>query len=212
MNNFKNYYDATRLITYWNNYYKEKKVVLPNSDFSTFCLKQINSNESLIDIGCGDGRDSLFFSKSGIFTTGVDFSNDAIEINKHLEHEFLKFLVLNLKDIHKFNKSYDNAYCRFLFHAVSEEIEEKVLNWIKTNIKKKTFIETRIEDSFSSTIKQTHYRRYFHKEKFIKKIVDMGFNILYSKTSKNFSRYESMYQVDDLNEDPLLLRLLIESQ
>ena len=120
MNNFKNDYDAIRLISYWNNYYKEKKVVLPNSDFSTFCLKQINSNESLIDIGCGDGRDSLFFSKSGIFTTGVDFSNDAIEINKHLEHEFLKFLVLNLKDIHKFNKSYDNAYCRFLFHAVSE--------------------------------------------------------------------------------------------
>ena len=49
-------------INYWNNYYKSKSKRFPNSDFSEFALDKIEKTSSLIiDIGCGDGRDSYFF-------------------------------------------------------------------------------------------------------------------------------------------------------
>ena len=35
--------------------------------------------KSLIDIGCGNGRDSIFFSKNNFHVTGIDISQKAIK-------------------------------------------------------------------------------------------------------------------------------------
>ena len=67
-------YELSENSEYWDKYYNNKKIALPNSDFSKFALKYIKTNSSMIDIGCGDGRDSLFFAKNNIKTLGIDFS------------------------------------------------------------------------------------------------------------------------------------------
>ena len=48
---------------YWDKYYNKKNLTLPNSDFSKFALTYIKPKSSLIDIGCGDGRDSWCLQK-----------------------------------------------------------------------------------------------------------------------------------------------------
>lgn len=204
-------YNLQELTDYWNEYYSKKKELLPNSNFSEFALDHIQKNQTLIDIGCGDGRDAVFFGKNEIITTGVDISEMVIAQNKSLEHDYLKFSMLNIENINDYKYKYDYAYCRFLFHAVDEKIEDKLLIWLKNNIKELIFIETRIRDEEKSNIEESHYRRYFSEENFIFKIQKNGFNIKYSESSRSFSKYKHIYNVNDLKDDPLLLRIVIEN-
>ena len=204
-----NKYNEKELIFFWNKYYTESKKILPNSNFAEFTKKYLQKEESLIDIGCGDGRDSVFFSKQNIFTTGVDFSNLAIEKNTKLENFYLKFEHLNLNDIQSYENFFDYAYCRFLFHAINVDIENSLFIWFKQNIKKMIFIETRVQEESTVKKENDHFRRYFREEDFLNKILKHRFKILYSETSTNFSKYKKVYNVTDLTHDPLLLRVVI---
>ena len=202
-------YNSNAVKNFWDDYYRNKKFVFSNSDFSKLVKPYLKENSSIIDIGCGDGRDSIYFAKNKLFTEGIDISKKAIEINKQYENKFLKFTVLDLKNINSFNKFYDFAYCRFLFHAINEDIENDLLIWMSNNIKSSIFIETRILDKDILNIKLDHYRRHFQEQDFINKLKSFGFKIIYSKSSKNFSRYKKEYNVSDLKHDPLLLRVVI---
>ena len=202
-------YNSNAVKNFWDDYYRNKKFVFSNSDFSKLVKPYLKENSSIIDIGCGDGRDSIYFAKNKLFTEGIDISKKANEINKQYENKFLKFTVLDLKNINSFNKFYDFAYCRFLFHAINEDIENDLLIWMSNNIKSSIFIETRILDKDILNIKLDHYRRHFQEQDFINKLKSFDFKIIYSKSSKNFSRYKKEYNVSDLKHDPLLLRVVI---
>ena len=202
-------YNSNAVKNFWDDYYRNKKFVFSNSDFSKLVKPYLKENSSIIDIGCGDGRDSIYFAKNKLFTEGIDISKKAIEINKKYENKFLKFTVLDLKNINSFNKFFDFAYCRFLFHAINEDIENDLLIWMSNNIKSSIFIETRILDKDILNIKLDHYRRHFQEQDFINKLKSFDFKIIFSKSSKNFSRYKKEYNVSDLKHDPLLLRVVI---
>ena len=119
---------------------------------SSFVSENLNKLIDSIDIGCGDGRDSIYFSDKKIFTTGVDISDKVINKNKEYENEYLNFKVLDLENINSITKKFDFAYCRFLFHAISEDIENQLLEWFGENINNKIFIETRIKDTKQKVI------------------------------------------------------------
>ena len=136
-------------------------------------------------------------------------SKKAIEINKKYENKFLKFTLLDLKDLKSIHDIYDFAYCRFLFHSINEKIEDNILIWMSNNIKNQIFIETRISDEKLINAELNHYRRFFKEEDFKNKLNSLGFEIIYSKASKNFSRYKKIYNATDLKHDPLLLRMII---
>ena len=200
------------ILTFWDSYYKNKISTFPNSPFSTYCLSFLDKKSTLIDIGCGDGRDSIFFSENQIYTTGIDFSSEVINQNKKFENNYLNFLNIDLNLLDEFNEQFDFAYCRFLFHAISEEVEDILFQWITKNVRRYTFIETRIYDKKISQVAENHYRRYFKKQKFIEKIERLGFTIEYSESSRAFSIYKNVYNVEDLKIDPLLLRVIISKK
>ena len=72
---------------YWNNYYK--KNILHNtkpSNFSKFCYNKFIKNgrkKNILDIGCGNGRDAIFFFKKGLKVACIDKSDVVIKINKN---------------------------------------------------------------------------------------------------------------------------------
>ena len=51
---------------YWNIFYK-KKLIFKESSFARFTYNNIPKlkKRKIIDIGCGNGRDSFFFNKKG---------------------------------------------------------------------------------------------------------------------------------------------------
>lgn len=101
--------DATQ---YWDKFYKEKRLGVEDipSQFSAFVLGEFGRTEnvSLIDIGCGNGRDTFFFAKHLSRVIGIDGSSSAIEFcerkNDHKGLSNLKFLNLDITGDISFNE------------------------------------------------------------------------------------------------------------
>ena len=126
------------IISYWNKYYN-KKFSLHESSFARFILKYIKrkKRKSLVDIGCGNGRDSIFFFKKGLNVTGLDVSKTAIKKNSLISNKNLSFNIFDIENTT--SKKFDFIYSRFFIHALSEKGEDKFINLIK-KLKKNTLI------------------------------------------------------------------------
>ena len=67
---------------YWENFYTKQYPSEEPSDFARFCAKRYKKEFGhLFDIGCGNGRDTLFFSSQSIPCTGIEQSESAVEKN-----------------------------------------------------------------------------------------------------------------------------------
>jgi SAM-dependent methyltransferase len=103
---------------YWNNFYSNvHELPLEPSDFAFYTVKFLqglaekNSYKNILDIGCGNGRDSYFLSSQGYTVTGID-SCSKIEVDK------FQFLQKNILD-YEFD-GFDVYYLRFVIHALTE--------------------------------------------------------------------------------------------
>jgi len=50
-------------------------------------LKEKNITGSVLDIGCGGGRNSVYFAQQGFDVTGIDYTKSAIRLSKLLANE-----------------------------------------------------------------------------------------------------------------------------
>ena len=205
---------------YWNSYYYKKETNKKSSNFSKFVLKKLKKNKTLIDIGCGDGRDSFFFSKKKIKTLGIDISKQVIENNNLIVNKkkmkLLKFENINIASNKSINRKFDYIYARFLIHAVTYKTKKKLILLIK-NIKKKNtlvFFEFRNEkDKIFKKGKKVgknlflfgnnHFRRKIITKDFIKTFLKLTKSkLLYKMESKTFSMTR--------NDKPNLTRLIFK--
>lgn len=68
---------------YWNSFYSKKVPPKFSSNFGEFVeLRYKKKINSIIDLGCGNGRDTLFFLKKKINCIGIDKSEIVIKKNK----------------------------------------------------------------------------------------------------------------------------------
>jgi len=191
------------LINYWETYYG-KNSKFKESSFARFVFNKIKYKKkykNLIDIGCGNGRDSIFFNKKKLDVLGIDISKSAIKKNSLYSNNKLRFKNFDVeKDI--MSKKFDLIYSRFFIHAINEKAENNLLKLIKKIKKKGTliFLEFRNHKDRIFTIKKLkrhnkivefekgHYRRIIDPIKFTKKFVkNLRCKIIYLKSSKNLS-------------------------
>lgn len=64
---------------FWENKFLNRKNELMDPD--EFLINKVDylKKGSVLDIACGDGRNSIFLSENGFKVTGVDFSNEALK-------------------------------------------------------------------------------------------------------------------------------------
>lgn len=192
---------------YWENYYLENKIPFRPSNFAKSILESLEKNSFLIDIGCGNGRDSIYFSNNKINTLGVDQSKNSIENLKQYENNYLKFKTNNISRLD--DEEMDYGYCRFLFHSINEEEEEKLLTWLKKNIKNQIFIESRVDIDKAKYKDTDHYRRLMNIELFKENLKKFNFKIESENISTTFSSYDKSYKVNDVKFDPYLIRFVL---
>lgn len=48
---------------YWSEYYSTHQKPTGESTFAQFVESRLDDNKTLIELGCGNGRDSVFFAK-----------------------------------------------------------------------------------------------------------------------------------------------------
>lgn len=200
---------------YWENYYAVQEPSEQPSDFARFCAKKHNNEYgNIFDIGCGNGRDTLFFSSRSIPCTGIDQCRVAIAKNETRKAT----LGLNASFYQKDFSTCDydslavggySIYSRFTLHAISYEEENKLFLHLNNGHNLRyLFIEARsIRDSLYGEGKEvglhefvtSHYRR-FIDPLILRHKLGNNFEIEYFEEAQGFAKTPT--------EDPCLIRVV----
>ncbi|WP_394886128.1 class I SAM-dependent methyltransferase [Clostridium butyricum] len=131
--------------SYWNDKFINKKYIwgIDESESAIAVIKNINNNMtdidksiSILDIGCGYGRDVNYFDKENLNAIGIDNSEEAINIGKE-KWPHLKLLKRDVLNENLLEEKVDIVFCNFFIHlfALDERkiIIKKILDILKTN-------------------------------------------------------------------------------
>lgn len=202
---------------YWDEYYATHSKPNDASTFAEFVLDRLDEGKTLIELGCGNGRDSLFFSKNGLNVVAVDQVDSEIKfLNENYASENITFvagdftnLATSEEDLIK-NTQFDYIYSRFTFHSINEAKEDRTLDWISNHLDGGLFLlEARSlndpmfkkGDALSDTENfTTHYRRYMDLDKFTDKLENLGFEILFEIEDKDLAPYK--------DDNPYVIRII----
>ena len=90
---------------------------------------------SLIDIGCGEGRNSVFFAQNGFNVTSVDISENGIEKAKSfakLQGVKINAFTANMFDFRLENK-FDVIFCIGTLNYIPENLRKEIIdNYIQS--------------------------------------------------------------------------------
>lgn len=200
---------------YWDLFYKKSPSLKPSSFAKFLVLKNIKKKPLLLDIGCGNGRDTFFFIKNNFKCIAVDISKKAIcENNKKLKNIFFNFDFCknNFIKKSKIKGKFDYIYARFFIHTIDLKYEAAFLRNVKKISSKKTkiFLEFRtINDPFYKNGNKIskyervtdHYRRFIDHKEFIKRCETTGFKVTFCKLGYNFANYKG--------EKPHICRIIL---
>jgi len=186
---------------YWSYYYDKYQSPTDPSDFAQFVNSIIKTNSKIIDIGCGNGRDTQFFEQNDHNVVGVD----NIEVPNFLGKNLIKCDATNL------NVFGDVYYCRFFLHTLSESDCDVFLKRMSLIIGDgRIFIETRSSDTnsrkkvkFKSPIGENHYRMLYSID-YLDFKFSKYFKVEFISESTEFAVYE--------NEKPLVIRSILKKK
>lgn len=214
----KNEEDFDRDREYWNHFYsnieRTGKLAEP-SQFATDIVKDLVPGNHLLELGCGNGRDSLFFLKKGLRVTALDASDIAVDFlnSLTLDNDNALFVCDNfVKCQSLYQLKYDYIYSRFTLHAINEEQENELLANIHDALSLEgiLYIEARTtkdeiygkgkEVERNAYIYNGHYRRFINPIEFRVKLENLGFEILSIEERNGFSKTET--------SDPVLMRCI----
>ena len=87
-------------------------------------LKQGNK---VLDVGCGGGTHSRYLSERGLKVTGMDFSNNLIEIAKE-ENPQVDFMVMDMYEVDKLEGKFDGIFAQASLLHIPRKDMSIVLN------------------------------------------------------------------------------------
>lgn len=200
-------------LNYWNKFYKKFKFG-KESKFANFTYKKlikIKNKIKMIDVGCGNGRDTIFFIKKKFDIIGVDQSDVIIKNRKFFKKKFIKKNICKKNLVLK--KKFDVLYARFFIHAINENQQDNFFKNIKRIINKKGLIFFEFRTIKDPLIKKGiriskyerydgHYRRFIDPQDFKNKLKKMNFRIIYFKTSNKYAVYQ--------NQRPHICRMILK--
>ena len=192
--------------SYWDAYYQKQfvknggDIEAPSLFASAMLENYMEQGNSLVELGCGNGRDSLYFAENGMNVTGIDASEVAIQKLQQRSTNHCIFICddfVNAEAIYQIQ--YDYCYSRFTLHAINEEQEAQILDKAYKMLKSNgyLFIEARSvrDEKFgkgqevekNAYIYDGHYRRFIDPEELKCKLENIGFTIVEIEESDKFA-------------------------
>lgn len=203
---------------YWASFYSAKSrggSLMPPSQFAAFVAQEIEPTGVIFDVGCGNGRDSLFFAEMGFKVVSLDASQDAIrfveEKAKERNLDNIKFVVSDIKGpklretIDQLAKRKVCIYARFFLHAINLDEQTVFLQVLSDTLKsgsRLTFEYRITEDQYLEKDAPPHFRRYQSAESLNAQLRDLGFKEIYAIEGQGFAKYKS--------DDAIVARCIFE--
>lgn len=197
---------------YWNGYYAAKTGPAQPSDFARFVSVYLQPGQKLIDLGCGEGRDSLHFQSLGLRVSAVDSAREAIRLLDGQNRPIFAVCDDFVRAKALFCVDYAYAYARWVIHAVGRGQQREMIGNVQQSLSPGGlfFIEVRTvndpkygrgtalePDAF---FYDGHYRRFIRPDELVRDLEEAGFII---------DRREESDQFSVVGDDrPSLLRLI----
>ena len=149
-------------------------------------IKNIPSGGKILDLGCGTGRDSRWFSEKGFDVTGVDFSKEMLKIAKRIAPK-AKFILQDISRL-EIKEKFDGVWCSFvLLHSRKKDIFS-ILKKIRRLLKKNGVLFVATREGAGERIEPEHlnkklkmFETFFRTEELEKIVKLAGFKILKSR-------------------------------
>lgn len=208
---------------FWDSFYKDhnNQKITDASSFAHFVREFINADSQVIDMGCGNGRDSRFLN---LFNdvVGVDQSDEAIEFCRTQSRSMaettktLDFRVLPIEDeniCQIFKTEYINnkkenvfVYARFFLHAIDKTQYERFWDFaqcLNRDFSVSVGVEFRTNED-ENNFKQfpDHFRRYLNPSAVVTDAELRGFRVREIHQGYGLAKYK--------NEDPHLARIIFD--
>ncbi len=115
----RNYWEKT-----WNRFLKYHGMIAPSAKLIQHLFNHVPRNGTILDLGCGEGRNSLYLSQVGYNIVGIDLSFKAARVmkNNFFEEELKGLVIAGDARLMPFkNESVDAILAHHLFDHLDAE-------------------------------------------------------------------------------------------
>jgi len=210
--------DEQRTKVYWADFYAHTEYT-SGSAFYEFVNARPEMPDTVIDIGCGDGRDSCAFGSAGRTVLGLDQS--PVGIRHAADHaarsgvsDRVRFRVCDVADVDDLGYALDEVvdvssgpvlfYLRFFLHAITADVQVRLLDALVVHSRPGDLFAAEFrtdKDKANTHVHGKHYRRFQNADEFRESL------------TKRFAS-EVLFEVEDTglspygDEDPVLYRVI----
>lgn len=209
---------ASDRTSYWNTYYKADAAPHLASQFAIFVAGEVQNPSFVIDLGCGNGRDTEFFLSRTGKVISIDQSAAAIEtLRRRNDAESLTTICSRIDAPSLPNDLVSNLlnspveatgvlYARFFLHAIDHDEEVHFLELCRRVLEARNAIvavEFRTtKDRNLNKVTAAHYRRYVDPLAFITRASEFDLHPFYFVEGFGFAKFHD----DDAHVARILLR------
>lgn len=127
-------------LTHWNNAHSQQWLhehSATQTGYAEEVAAQLPAHASILELGCGEGNDSIYFAQQGYEVVATDFSDVVIEQNKaRWSDDRLSFAVQDIGQPLAFETaSFDAVYARLALHYFSDDTTKQIFNEIARVLK-----------------------------------------------------------------------------
>ena len=186
------------------------------SGFAQWVLPRLDAGAPVIDVGCGNGRDSLWFAQHGHPTAGLDFSPAALgRVGKAAAEADLPatFAYVNLYDyrstvtraalLARDLPAPRTVYARFLLHQLEPDGLANTWSFLDMTLRRggRAFLEFRTHRDERRPHTIDGYRRFLDPDRLCRQIETAGGRVVDRAEGTGLAVYN--------NEDPDICRLTV---
>ncbi len=211
---------------HWDAFYKSGAGTLEPSSFAKFCATAVFpkfhvgfENLKILDLGCGNGRDSEFFAEMGYEVMGIDRSAVAIDgARRNSSGTGPEYTRLDAEDLITSPLGFDVLYMRWFIHSITPMTQDKILDWAVECLPDGGLIAIEARSTSDRRMGQGqslgenafvdgHYRRFIRPHDLMYAISDRGFHLEHwAEGCKLAPLYGTGMDRDKFDEDPSLIR------
>jgi SAM-dependent methyltransferase len=184
---------------HWGLHYAAREPISEPSTFARWCVREgwVAFADAVVDAGCGDGRDSAFFSSLGARVAAVDAAESAV---RRVRARGLNVFCASMDALPLPLELFASrvpfgrvvAYSRFSLHAVPATVADAFFEWAARHADV-LLVETRSvndprhgsgEPAGDGAFIDGHYRRFTRLNDLTAKLRDAGFRIEFAVVNR----------------------------